>query len=204
MVSLTLTVMTTVMMITLLPVSDSHCDDSDGGHNDKTIDNVDGGSKSDDTINSFLLVSPSILEIFSRLCGLSNCITWGLSQVNFFGWWKWWAIVGNCGQSSEDLHLLSGSCRSSRPCVGSRDRVRQGSPHLLPHPRLRRQDQQVPKHGGHLQEGQALHKLPCNAEEVWKEDIQLHSKGEDKRKLKSIDSLHFPPRPTTCLRRRGS
>ena len=83
MVSLTLTVMTTVMMITLLPVSDSHCDDSDGGHNDKTIDNVDGGSKSDDTINSFLLVSPSILEIFSRLCGLSNCITWGLSQVNF-------------------------------------------------------------------------------------------------------------------------
>ena len=29
----------------------------------------------------FVLSSPSILEMFSRLCGLTNCITWGLSQV---------------------------------------------------------------------------------------------------------------------------
>jgi len=105
--------------------------------------------------------SPSILEMFSRLCGLSNCITWGLSQVKHCHRWNL---------------PSAGSCRSSRACVGPCDCVRQGPPHLLPHAGVRRQDQQVPKHGGNLQEGQALHKLPRDAEEVWQEDFQLHSK----------------------------
>ena len=113
-------------------------------------------------IQRFPLVSPSILEMFSRLCGLSNCITWGLSQVKHCHRWNL---------------PSAGSCRSSRASVGPCDCVRQGPPHLLSHVGVRRQDQQVPKHSGNLQEGQALHKLPRDAEEVWQEDFQLHSKG---------------------------
>ena len=50
---------------------------------------LDAGSSVDEIIDSFFspkqfirFFSPSILEMFSRLCGLNNCITWGLSQVS--------------------------------------------------------------------------------------------------------------------------
>ena len=50
---------------------------------------LDAGSFGDEIMDSFIFCpkqfirffSPSILEMFSRLCGLNNCITWGLSQV---------------------------------------------------------------------------------------------------------------------------
>ena len=49
---------------------------------------LDAGSSGDEIMDSFSpkksirFFSPSILEMFSRLCGLNNCITWGLSQVS--------------------------------------------------------------------------------------------------------------------------
>ena len=59
---------------------------------DNVIDNGDDNSSenhtNDDCGNAkrivFVISSPSILEMFSRLCGLTNCITWGLSQVKPF------------------------------------------------------------------------------------------------------------------------
>ena len=132
---------------------------------DNSVDNSLNEDKGDDDCGDakrivFVLSSPSILEMFSRLCGLTNCITWGLSQVKPF------LSVERKSQPS-----TSGSRRSSGSSVGPCDCVRQRPPHLLPHVGLRSEDQQVPKHRRHLQEGQALHKLPCDAEEVWQEDL---------------------------------
>ena len=61
-------------------VNDNSSDNSVDNHINEDKGDDDSGYKDTERI-VLILVSPSILEMFSRLCGLSNCITWGLSQV---------------------------------------------------------------------------------------------------------------------------
>ena len=54
--------------------------------------------------------------------------------------------------------------------------------------------------GGNMQERQTLRQLPCDAEEVWQKDFQLHSKGF----FAGIrQTYHNYSRPTTFLRTSG-
>ena len=67
--------------------------------------------------------------------------------------------------------------------------------------------------GGNMQERQTLRQLPCDAEEVWQKDFQLHSKGFFCKKIFNfipkvfsagiLQTYHNYPRPTTFLRTSG-